>query len=556
MIKLSRGEVTIVSQLLADVVKGMRNLNDELAMRPAVDAVMRDQAFDAGSRLRLGECVLDLQARELRSANDRPVELRPKALDVLLLLAKHAGRVVDKVTLMDRVWPGVVVGDDSLTQTVVEIRRAMGDRERQILRTVARRGYRLQPSEPSPPAIAPNLSVAVLPIAHDAADLEGARWAAMLTSELTSRAGGGLPDAKVVARETVAAMGAALSDPRVAARQLGVQQLVCGELRGAADGWSVELAVVCGASATRLWTHRFALARAGLPGVVEQVAAQAARALLVEMHRTAAAAAAELLVSQRSAGDLALQGWASIYAGISPGNLERAQHFFEQAVNKDSSHLRGLGGVCTTNYWRAQFGWAPDCAQAYQQAVDAASRLEKLYPDETLTALARGSAADIEQRWDLRLSIYDRLCERDTTNPTAHFARGAALLRLGRFDECLAEFDETRRLSVDDFRSGWWFSFEACAHLMAGRYGRAAHSAQQAIAANACLPLPPLLLAAALARDGRPAEGREALRQHRLREPRCDRAHAEMLLGQGGTGYLQGCSQILSTLEALGIGGG
>jgi hypothetical protein len=82
---------------------------------------MREQASDATSRLRLAQYVLDLQARELRTTDDRPVDIRPKALDVLLLLAEHAGRVVDKATLMERVWPGVVVGDDSLTQTVVEI---------------------------------------------------------------------------------------------------------------------------------------------------------------------------------------------------------------------------------------------------------------------------------------------------------------------------------------------------------------------------------------------------------------------------------------------------
>ena len=55
--------------------------------------------------------------------------------------------------------------------------------------------------------------------------------------------GAGLPDSKVVARETVAAMGAALSDPRVAARQLGVQQVVCGELRAVTGGWGLGAAV-------------------------------------------------------------------------------------------------------------------------------------------------------------------------------------------------------------------------------------------------------------------------------------------------------------------------
>src|SRR5678809_1332935 len=86
-------------------------------------------------------------------------------------------------------------------------------------------------------------------------------------------------------------------------------------------------------------------------------------------------------------------------------------------------HLRGLGGVLTTNYWRAQLGWASDRTLAHQRVLDTAARLEKLYPDETLTAFSRGSAADIERRWDLRLSIYDRLCERDPANSTAHFGR-------------------------------------------------------------------------------------------------------------------------------------
>jgi len=516
---------------------------------------MREQAGDATSRLRLAQFVLDLRARELRTADDRPVELRPKALEVLLLLAEHTGRVVDKATLMERAWPGVVVGDDSLTQTVVEIRRALGDREHRILCTVARRGYRLQPSGPSAPAIAPSLSVAVLPIAHDAADVEGARWAAALTSELTSRAGGGLPDSKVIARETVAAMGAALSDPRVAAHQLGVQQVLCGELRAVADGWSVTLAVVDGISGARRWSHRFALAHAGLSDRIGQVAAQAARALLVEMHRTAAENAAARPPSERSAGDLALQGWASVYDGLSPGNLERARQFFEQAIEKEPSQLRALGGIICCNYWRAQFGWTPDREQAQRRVIDTASRLATLYPDATLTALARGDAADIEGRCELRLSIGDRLCERDQANPSAHAARAFALLKLGRFDECLTALDEAQRLSIDDFRAGWWGSFAACAHLMANRPAQAVTAAQRAIANSACLPLPPLLLAAALAGDGRSVEGREVLCQHRAREPQCDRAHAEMLLGHGNASYMQGSARILTTLDALGIAG-
>jgi DNA-binding winged-HTH domains len=59
---------------------------------------MREQAINTGNGLRLGKCVLDVDARELRSADGRPIQIRPKTLDVLLLLAEHAGRVVDKAT--------------------------------------------------------------------------------------------------------------------------------------------------------------------------------------------------------------------------------------------------------------------------------------------------------------------------------------------------------------------------------------------------------------------------------------------------------------------------
>jgi adenylate cyclase len=357
----------------------------------------------------------------------------------------------------------------------------------------------------------------------------------------------------VVARETVAAMGPALSDPRVAARQLGVQQVMCGELLAAADGWRVALAVVDGASGVRRWSHQFALARTELPERIEQVAAQAARALVVEMHRTAAAAASDMPLSQRSADDLALQGWASVYDGLTPANLERALQLFEHAVEKDPSHLRALGGVACISHCQARHGWAPDRDQAQRRAIETASRLATLHPDATLTALVRSDAAEIEGRGELRLSICDRLCERDPGNPSVHAARAFALLKLGRFDETLAEIDAARRLSVDDFRAGCWCATAACAHLMAGRHRPAAIEAQQAIAANACLSLPPLLLAAALRGDGRSAEAREVLRQHRLREPQCDRSHAEMLLGDGDVVYEQARALILSDLEALGM---
>src|SRR5690349_8133278 len=67
--------------------------------------------------------------------------LRPKSFDVLLYLARHPDRVVSKDELMDALWPGVFVTENSLVQCISDIRTALGARGPEILMTVARRGY-------------------------------------------------------------------------------------------------------------------------------------------------------------------------------------------------------------------------------------------------------------------------------------------------------------------------------------------------------------------------------------------------------------------------------
>src|SRR5262245_49387464 len=69
------------------------------------------------------------------------IQLRPKPFDVLAYLAQHAGHLVTKEELIQAVWPGVFVTDDSLVQCIGEIRKALDDTGRRIIKTVPRRGY-------------------------------------------------------------------------------------------------------------------------------------------------------------------------------------------------------------------------------------------------------------------------------------------------------------------------------------------------------------------------------------------------------------------------------
>lgn len=74
------------------------------------------------------------------------VQLSPLASRFLQTLAAQPGTVVDRETLIERLWRGDwLVGDPALNRVVSETRRAVGDDPRNpaLIQTVHRQGYRL-----------------------------------------------------------------------------------------------------------------------------------------------------------------------------------------------------------------------------------------------------------------------------------------------------------------------------------------------------------------------------------------------------------------------------
>ena len=98
----------------------------------------------AQPRIRIGEWWVDRAANQL-GRSDQTVRIEPKAMEVLMLLAEHAERVVSREELLNAVWPGVIVGDEVLTQSVIKLRRVLGDdpRSPSYIETIPKRGYRL-----------------------------------------------------------------------------------------------------------------------------------------------------------------------------------------------------------------------------------------------------------------------------------------------------------------------------------------------------------------------------------------------------------------------------
>ena len=71
--------------------------------------------------------------------------LEPKAMDVLVELARHPGEVVTRDHLFETVWAGTVVSDEVLSRCISLLRQQLGDdaKNPRFIQTIPRRGYRL-----------------------------------------------------------------------------------------------------------------------------------------------------------------------------------------------------------------------------------------------------------------------------------------------------------------------------------------------------------------------------------------------------------------------------
>ena len=94
--------------------------------------------------VRVGRWRFDRSLNTL-ACGDEVVRVEPKVADLLCAFLRRPGEVLSRAELLDAVWPGVVVGDEALSQSMNKLRRALGDASRDgtYLQTIPKRGYRL-----------------------------------------------------------------------------------------------------------------------------------------------------------------------------------------------------------------------------------------------------------------------------------------------------------------------------------------------------------------------------------------------------------------------------
>jgi DNA-binding winged helix-turn-helix (wHTH) protein/Tfp pilus assembly protein PilF len=80
-------------------------------------------------------------ARRVLQRGDEVLHLYPRTFDAFVLLVERRGQVVSKDKLMEHLWPGVIVEENSLARLISDLRKALGEAGRCIV-TVPKRGYR------------------------------------------------------------------------------------------------------------------------------------------------------------------------------------------------------------------------------------------------------------------------------------------------------------------------------------------------------------------------------------------------------------------------------
>ena len=115
-------------------VGGPKNLRDALLISSETADRNRHEIYE------FGPFRLEPAERKL-SRGDEVVTLTPKVFDMLVMLVRHSGHLLEKDDLIRSLWPDSFVEEGNLSNNIFVLRKALGN-DREYIETVPRRGYR------------------------------------------------------------------------------------------------------------------------------------------------------------------------------------------------------------------------------------------------------------------------------------------------------------------------------------------------------------------------------------------------------------------------------
>jgi DNA-binding winged helix-turn-helix (wHTH) protein/tetratricopeptide (TPR) repeat protein len=345
---------------------------------------------------RIGAFILDSAAYRLLKGTT-PIDLSPKALDLLLLLARQPGALVTKDDILAAVWPDVAVTDNALTQVISDLRLALGDQaaDPTYIETVPRRGYRfiaaVEPvslaSPPGPggkegaaPRVRPR-GIAVADFANVSNEAEVA-WLAAGIAETVTNDLRAIHDLRVMDRGLVGP--GPPGDVVDAARAAGLDLVVTGSFQRA----GTEVRITARALDVRT---REAVAHAKADGpladvfrVQDAIVTQLSVGLQLTVTPAAAARIRTRETSSLDAYRALTEGRLRLEA-LDPAEIPAAVAAFERALSLDPQYGLAHVGLAHARFWQFQ-------ATRAQRRPDAVALAAAIAHAEQAIALDPGSA--------------------------------------------------------------------------------------------------------------------------------------------------------------------
>lgn len=414
---------------------------------------------DQSSPIRFGPYVLDLAAGLLMRAGE-PVHLRRKAYALLEHLARNRGRVVGKAELMEAVWPGVYVTEDSLTQAVRDIRKALGGESQAVLHTVAGRGYALA-GEAVVPEERPGLSrIAVLasddPAAANQDKLLGQAFADELRGILAR-----FRSLSVVSKNTFAPIGSDSGSDRA-----GPDYLVRVHVTRDGDTLSIHVELADGRTSGVLWSQRYATEQAG------PFASQHGVCLAIASRLVARVADADLArIAGRPPGSLAawelVQRGAAWLRGYRPEDNLEARRCFEEAIARDRDCGLAHSFLALTELIIGGYANAP--REVFAASIERASLGVTLSPEEPRGHRMLGMIRLFARHHEAAEGHMRRALDLNPHDPDTMVQMGFVLTMRGRPLEALEWQD--RAFSFNPIHPDYYHFDRSMALYSAGRYG-------------------------------------------------------------------------------------
>lgn len=514
----------------------------------------RDDLFDEAlpAALQIGEWRVAPELNQISRAG-QAVRLEPKAIELLSFLGQRAGEVVSRDELLAALWPGVIVGDNALTQVVTKLRKALGDtaREPTYIEAISKRGYRLiapvqrldRPGEPQRPSHVPARSTARRPslrwVFAGAAALAvaAAAWFVRPASDARPPADLALAPAspgaksptvivrpieaigedaeKLIARgltvdlvndlSKVSGLWVVIGEPDAAAPResdkanvpTAGRYALAGTLQSDGKALRLHVRLVDVGAGRQLWSQRFERALGDLFALQDELVRSVLEQLPIKVSQAETANLAQRYTRSVAAYEYFLRGQAAVQARQRAQN-ERARALYWKAIELDPAFARAYAGLAMTHALAYQLGW--DDEPALGRAVELAETAAQMNPGMPEAHWVLGFVRTQQRRHADALRHLRRALQLNPSYADAYALMGGIKTYTGQPAESLPLLRTAQRLNPD--AGSLYFLLLGRAYFFLGDPEQARVNLEQALARNADNVEARVYLAAVLSRLG------------------------------------------------------